>query len=190
MGTRHITAVFIDGKYKVAQYGQWDGYPRCAGENCLNFAGSIVEETARKDFADKVRSCSWVTQKYICNKTSQENWQKKYPELSRDTGSDILQLIQKNKFGLKLADEIDFIVDGFMCEWVWVIDLDKGTFEGFKGFNNKPLTPEDRFYFLQAEDGEPYEGFYPAKLVAEWQLDDLPTSEEFLAAFNEEADDS
>lgn len=27
MGTRHLTAVVIDGDYKVAQYGQWDGYP-------------------------------------------------------------------------------------------------------------------------------------------------------------------
>lgn len=26
MGTRNLTVVYIDGKYKVAQYGQWDGY--------------------------------------------------------------------------------------------------------------------------------------------------------------------
>ena len=27
MGTRNLTCVFKDGEYKVAQYGQWDGYP-------------------------------------------------------------------------------------------------------------------------------------------------------------------
>lgn len=25
MGTRNLTAVYLDGQYKVAQYGQWDG---------------------------------------------------------------------------------------------------------------------------------------------------------------------
>ena len=28
MGTRNLTAVFMDGEYKVAQYGQWDGYQK------------------------------------------------------------------------------------------------------------------------------------------------------------------
>ena len=27
MGTRHLIAVQLDGEYKIAQYGQWDGYP-------------------------------------------------------------------------------------------------------------------------------------------------------------------
>ena len=186
MSTRHLTAVFLDDKYQVAQYGQWDGYPRKAGRICLNFAPSIVDETARKDFADKVRDCSWANQKYIDNKVSQEDWQKNYPELSRDTGSNILQLIRKSKKGLNLVDVIDFAADGFICEWVWVIDLDNNTFEGFKGFNNKPLTPDDRFYFLQLENEESQEGFYPARLIKKWQLNNLPTDEEFLAAFAEE----
>ena len=185
MGTRHLTAVFLDGEYKIAQYGQWDGYPRGAGKNCLNFAQSIIEETARKAFADKVRSCSWIKQKYIDDKTNQEDWQKNYPELSRDTGSDILQLIQKSKSGLKLVNSIDFVADGLMCEWVWVIDLDKSTFEGFRGFNNKPLTPHDRFHFLQYDENE---SFYPARLIKEWQLSNLPTNEEFLKFFEKEDD--
>ena len=28
MGTRNLTVVYLDGQYKVAQYGQWDGYPK------------------------------------------------------------------------------------------------------------------------------------------------------------------
>lgn len=31
MGTRNLTAVYLDGQYKVAQYGQWDGYPEGRG---------------------------------------------------------------------------------------------------------------------------------------------------------------
>lgn len=31
MGTRNLTAVYLDGEYKIAQYGQWDGYPKDKG---------------------------------------------------------------------------------------------------------------------------------------------------------------
>ena len=84
-----------------------------------------------------------------------------------------------------MADELEFAADGVFCEWVWVIDLDNNTFEGFKGFNNQPLTPDDRFYFLQLKNEESQEEFYPARLIKKWQLNDLPTDEEFLAAFAE-----
>lgn len=28
MGTRNLTIVYSNGEYKVAQYGQWDGFRR------------------------------------------------------------------------------------------------------------------------------------------------------------------
>lgn len=31
MGTRNPTAVVLDGEYKLAQYGQWDGFPSGQG---------------------------------------------------------------------------------------------------------------------------------------------------------------
>ena len=74
MGTRHLTAVFLDGKYRVAQYGQWDGYPERAGRNCLNFARTIVEKSARAKFADKVRNCSWATPRYVHKEDRPFSW--------------------------------------------------------------------------------------------------------------------
>ena len=44
MGTRNLTAVFMDGEYKVAQYGQWDGYPSGQGVDILN-----ILKNAKKD---------------------------------------------------------------------------------------------------------------------------------------------
>ena len=41
MGTRHLTAVHVDGEYKIAQYGQWDGYPEGQGMTALTFARRI-----------------------------------------------------------------------------------------------------------------------------------------------------
>ena len=182
MGTRHITAVYLDTKYRVAQYGQWDGYPEGTGLNCLKFVRTIVEESARNIFANKVRKCQWATPQYVVNKTRKEDWQKNYPELSCSTGSDILQIVMSSQKRLKLVNSINFVADGLMCEWIWVIDLDNGTFEAFKGFNRQPLTESDRFYFLYSPAVSDY---HPARLIAKWQLDNLPTNDEFTATFKE-----
>ncbi|KUI62430.1 hypothetical protein VP1G_09557 [Cytospora mali] len=37
MGTRHLIIIYQDGKYKLAQYGQWDGYPEGQGVAVLKF---------------------------------------------------------------------------------------------------------------------------------------------------------
>ena len=42
MGTRHLIAVQLDGEYKIAQYGQWDGYPDGKGIDVLHFLTDIV----------------------------------------------------------------------------------------------------------------------------------------------------
>lgn len=41
MGTRNLTCVVVDGEMKVAQYGQWDGYPEGQGATCCEF----IQET-------------------------------------------------------------------------------------------------------------------------------------------------
>jgi hypothetical protein len=37
MGTRHLIKVIYNKETKVAQYGQWDGYPDGQGLTILNF---------------------------------------------------------------------------------------------------------------------------------------------------------
>lgn len=37
MGTRHLICVFFQGKWVVAQYGQWDGYPEGQGVKIYRF---------------------------------------------------------------------------------------------------------------------------------------------------------
>ena len=140
MGTRNLTAVYVDGEYKIAQYGQWDGYPEGQGKTCLNFAKKVLaDKNSREAFADKVRACSWITNEEIDRINDEirsagiKNWAMVWPELSRDTCADILVLVEKSENGLKLQNNITFAADSLFCEWAWVIDLDAGTFETFKG---------------------------------------------------------
>ena len=42
MGTRHLIGVITGGRYKVAQYGQWDGYIKGGqGEAVLEFLKTV-----------------------------------------------------------------------------------------------------------------------------------------------------
>ena len=192
MGTRNLTAVYIDGEYKIAQYGQWDGYPEGQGLTALMFCRAIADKDARAEIAEKFRKCSWITQAEVDRRNAMitngevKNWGKEWPELHRDTGAEILAIVANSEKGLALKNDLSFAADSLFCEWAWVIDLDAGTFEGYRGFNETPLTEEERFYFLRDKEEGEYHGI---KLAAKWSLDDLPTNDDFLDAFKEDDDE-
>lgn len=193
MGTRHLIAVQLDGEYKIAQYGQWDGYPEGQGMTTLHFLRSMDEDK----FKSALRNSSFISDDELMALWKQygadddgmvslsdaDRMKKDHPEYSRDTSADILQMVQEHPEGMKLHNQIGFAANGLLCEWAWVIDLDKRTFEGYRGFGSEPLTEQDRFYFLRDLEQNGYGG---VKLAAEWSLDRLPTDEDFLSAFKSE----
>lgn len=108
-----------------------------------------------------------------------------YPQFSRDTGADILEMVQ-NHDGMLLDNRIEFAADSLFCEWAWVIDLDNWTFEAYEGFNQVPLTEYDRFYSLHEHEDDGYHG---VRLAEKWSLDHLPSDDEFLEQFNEDVEE-
>lgn len=193
MGTRNLTAVFMDGEYKVAQYGQWDGYPEGQGITCLRFLRDEIDEKAFKDnlmrihFADDDKLKALAKEFHISEDGTiriddHDKLKRAYPELHRDTGAKILKMIQSGKARI-LNNYINFAADGLFCEWAWVIDFDKRTFEAYKGFKKEPLTKGDRFYFLRDFEENGYSGVH---IIHEWSIDNLPTDEEFISAFKDD----
>lgn len=192
MGTRHLICVFADGEYKVAQYGQWDGYPEGQGIDCLEF----LRDRRDSRFEKNVKLCrefsgeEWkaIRKKYgeredgSMRLDDYDRMSKDYPQLSRDTSSDVLEMIQCSDGGLQLVRDLDFAADSLFCEWAYVIDIDHRTFEEYRGFNREPLEENDRFYFLESRSEN---GYHPVKLVGKWSLDDLPSNKEFCEAFQE-----
>ena len=109
MGTRNLTIVHSNGEYKVAQYGQWDGYPEGLGAQLLKYLKGININ----ELKNAVNECAYLSKEDFdeINKKIDEArkdnprflWQKFYPELSRDTGGDILDLFMfKNKQNWKM----------------------------------------------------------------------------------------
>lgn len=193
MGTRNLTIVYSNGEYKVAQYGQWDGYPEGLGAQLLKYLKGININ----ELKNAVNECTYLSKEDFdeINKKIDEArkdnprflWQKFYPELSRDTGGDILDLIMfKNKTNLE--NSLNFAADSLFCEWAYVIDLDKNTYEVYKGFNEEPLNKSERFYFLTpiAEKNyrEDHKNYYPVKFVSKYNLANLPNEKDFLDNIN------
>lgn len=198
MGTRNLTIVQYNGAYKIAQYGQWDGYPECGGIEALTFARKLKDQIFRKRFENNLDKCRFFTDEEIktIDKKIEEggfNWQAEYPQLHRDVGRDILDMVYNADGGMVLENSINFASDSLFCEWAWLIDLDKNTFECYEGFNSEPLSPEDRFFdFPIKEYYVTTHNYYPVKKTKEWSLDDLPDDDSFLAEFKkdeEEEDD-
>ncbi|MBO7663555.1 MAG: hypothetical protein J6U01_09310, partial [Clostridia bacterium] len=97
--------------------------------------------------------------------------------------AEILKMIQDGNVRV-LKNDIDFAADGLYCEWAYVIDLDKRTFEVYTGFHTEPLTEKDRFYFLKDKEKGKYSGVH---MVYAWRMDNLPTEDQFIKML--EADD-
>lgn len=190
MGTRHLIAVQIDGQYKVAQYGQFDGYLTGQGTDVLNFLRDKMDIDL---FKEKLRQCSWITdEEYsdawvdcgaepnsdFVNVEVSQRFYEKYPWLHRSSSAEVLSLIQDSENGLKLANSINFAGGSLFCEWAYVIDFDKNTFEIYKGFNKNPLSESDRFYFLKVDDDAL--DYNQVKLVREYSFDELPTPDDLV----------
>lgn len=209
MGTRNLTCVFEDGAYRVAQYGQWDGYPSGAGATVLKFCQEHLRNLAGRDaFKAQCRSLVEVTNEQLkewyreAGHNSDSKWvdwdvSKKFaaahPHLHRDCGAGILELIRQDKVR-EINNEIDFAADSLFCEWAYVIDLTANTLEVYGGFNKVPLDPAERFAhmgptpetvaaFKPRYAGE--ELYYPIRKLGGWSLDALPTQEEFESALEE-----
>jgi hypothetical protein len=176
MGTRHLIAVVLKGEYKVAQYGQWDGYPTGQGIIICDF---IQNEMKLTKFKKALKECKFISSKEIqrryvsvgadpksewVNMDISDKFAAKWPHLVRECGGDILSYIQDG--GVReLQDSIDFAADSLFCEWAYVLDLDNKVLEVYKGFNKAPLPKKDRFKSMEKNKGDKY---YPVRLYAKY----------------------
>lgn len=153
MGTRHLIKVISNGETKVAQYGQWDGYPSGAGVDIARFL-----ETVNLDkFKEAVDNCSFVSSEFITELlapySNAEGWmtfeesmvvKERFPEFHRDTSAGVLWVIlQRN--GCKLYDDSEFESDTLFCEWVYTIDLDNETVTMSDNGDNVWVKPINEF---------------------------------------------
>lgn len=203
MGTRNLTMVILDGKPKVAQYAQWDGYPSGQGVTALNF----LKKNNLEKFKERLKDVRFANKKDTeerenfskeigindgwMNSDQATKYNKKFPYDSRDHGAEILQMIMDSEGTVVLQDSSDFAADSLFCEWAYVIDLDKNTLEVYKGFNKTPLKEKERFAYLQDKNRVDYTGdpYYPVKFVKSYNLKRLPSVKKFIGDLETDEND-
>jgi len=189
MGTRGIIGVVKHEKTVVAKYVQWDMYPEGNGdairewlidsyepdafakglENCYEITDSVLKELWVNVGMDPSDTTGFVSMD-VSNKFNKE-----YPQLGRDMGAGVLDLIQHSTGPVPIQNEIEFANESLFCEWVYILNLDTDELEVYTGFNKEPVT-KGRFAGPVNEDG-----YAPVRLVATFDIFDLPEKEEFVA---------
>ena len=168
MGTRNLTKVIdADGITRVAQYGQWDGYPSYTGTRILDFISEYK-------MIDKIEK-SLVKARFITPAESEEifkpytdedgmmtfeqgaDFSVMFPSLTRDTGCDILKVLVYSNATVPLQDESDFENDDLFCEGVYTLNYQT------RGFISK----------------------WNDKVVS-FSFDELPTPEIYLESFKKD----
>lgn len=191
MGTRNLTLVQSNNSLKVAQYGQWDGYPSGNGVIILEFVRSLIAGNLVTAFRDKVNALTEWTEadqdEALKSVGITDGWatfeqsaalKAKYPGIHRDTGASILSMILEGTVS-QVSLNTDFASDSLFCEWAYLINLDANTLEVYEGFNKEPLDADQRFAYL-TEKREADSEYHPIKKVKEFTFDALPTNEDFL----------
>jgi len=158
MGTRNLTVVKnLEGTTKIAQYGQWDGYPSYSGIQALGF---LRDKVNRDNLLVELQNVQFVGDEEVDTLYKQyesTDWENKdflnaYPGLHRDTGVGILSVVANATAPIKSVDNTEFANDTLFCEGVYEVDFS----------TNKFIT------------------IYDDNKVS-YNLDELPSDEEYLA---------
>jgi hypothetical protein len=193
MGTRNLTMVIHKQETKIAQYGQWDGYPEGQGATILTFCRSKARV---KKLTDKLKNVRFATKEddeekdtFLKSIGCKDGWMNEgqankyhlaYPYASRDIGGEILELVANSKDKeIVLHDSTSFAGDSLFCEWAYVIDLDNRKLEVYSGFNKEPLTEDERFAKIPLDKDSG--GYTPIKCLEKFDLDKLPTKRKFIS---------
>lgn len=132
MGTRSTTFVKYKGECKVAQYGQWDGYPSSVGVGILQ----VLRDGNRETVLASLDRTRWMTDKEIevANTFLKERDAEVadyFPLLTRNSAGDFIMEVL-NEQHLPLGEEEILLVqdeDTTWSQYIYEIDFDEGTFK-------------------------------------------------------------
>lgn len=170
MGTRYLICVVLDGDYKIANFGRYDGFPEGAGAEIVDFLKKLTaSKTTMRRFQRKLGKCEFENSSLYLRKNMNPA-----PE-----GTDILDYVLKSEPPIILKNRFEFAINSLFCEWAYVIDLDKGRLEVFKGLNREPLDPSERFYDFKIKyNDDPF--YQPCRLLTAFDLSSMPDADEFV----------
>jgi hypothetical protein len=187
MGTRGFIGFVIDGNEKIA-YNHWDSYPGGLGVDVLEWlrkehAGHIRRKAAElrvvdpnsKPTAEDVERLRGYTNTNVGTQQL-DDWY----VLLRETQGNPAAMLDAGV----IEDGSGFPLDSLFAEYGYLVDLDENRFEAYRGFQN---AEHEKGRFAGRSGAR--DGYYPCALVASWPLDELPSNDNFEAAFGTDEDE-
>ncbi len=113
MGTRHVIVIISEQSLKVAEYGQFDGYPSYVGVKLVERLRSMDLNTLR----EKLKNVKLF------------DYGEEGSEHLSYSSYEVLDKIYNSTDKIELCNEESFISSGYSCEYVYEIDLDQETFK-------------------------------------------------------------
>jgi len=201
MGTRSLIVIYYNGKYVLAQYVQWNGYPDGQGAQILKFLSTPGKTTALKSNLHLLCVATPEQLEAIdeeCEQAERKErgflgilgtfFNRHYPSLSRETGAKILDLIAdaEDDKPILIKDSLKLAVDFVWCEWKYVIDLDANKLEVYSGkvAVSDAEAARSRFAFLLQPGGQEEREMLVntiPDMMAEFDIEKLPGEDEFVS---------
>ena len=177
MGTRNLSLLKKDGKLVICQYGQWDGYPEGQGVRVLNFCQDEEAMKKLKEIIPTIRNVDEIPEYIkehdkVCPKWSTDP-DNRTPEMkyvddklfSRDVCAGIFDNI------------INIDYDRLPKEFNKAIYLTHYNLKGCINYCDMWIE----YAYLINLDTNKLECYGYEKLLKEYDLDNLPTEEQFIA---------
>lgn len=217
MGTRHLTLVFYNGTWHIAQYGQWDGYPSGQGVTILRFLTDPTNlsklRTVLNDAANMLytptkeqldawhaamareRQAHYERGRDLVDEAEIKQWaamdfpgRDVCPSISRDTGAGILEVVANATEPVPVVRDLEFLADGLFCEWAYVVDLDEGVVEVYSNWDGLKVIKYGGEVRFVGDESFKDMGSFPA-LVGKWSFCELPDEATFVESLKRVGDD-
>ncbi len=155
MGTRGAYGFHMNGKDKIT-YNHFDSYPIGLGSDVAAFIQRHTDERMAAIYDQIVL----VDTEMVPTKEQIEECMPYYrPGVSRGTPEDWYCLLRGAQGSLEahanglryMIDKATFLKDSLFCEWGYVINLDTGILEIYRGFQKVPQ--HNRYYAPRGESG-------------------------------------
>ncbi|TIA16274.1 hypothetical protein D6C80_04639 [Aureobasidium pullulans] len=172
MGTRNLTIVYYKGKYRICQYGQWDGDSQ--GLTIYNFLLDPANITKLEKVLDAGDSLIHTLTDEEYKAWGEEMFAAQMAWNQRPRDPDTWELFQQEPVKLKIWG-MKFITDTLCCEWAWVVDLDKKVLEAYTSWEYDLIEKKKDSRFAELFGDEELPG-----LVQRYEFGKLPESRKVM----------
>jgi hypothetical protein len=187
MSTRGFLTFVADGVEKTT-YNHCDSYPSALGVDVLSWARKAdlnAATTAIRNLRvvapdssptlDDIERLRPYARPDVASR-SLDDWY----VLLRETQGDPAAMLAAGV----ILDASDFPADSLFAEYGYVVDVDAGTFEVYRGFQHEP---HDKGRFAGREPKTGAAGtYYPVAMLASFPLASLPSDDDFMATVEPE----